>query len=308
MKKAISIFLTIVLIGLILGIYIIFGQDIEDMLKAYFSPTPEVSLGEVNEYYRNIDFDFVQNTNYFVPDDIQDLLNIYYTVLNSGQTKFTFYCPKEYTACLEDVKKLANDQNTLSDINNYVHPYNSFAHIETEYDSLGKVNLTIKHTYSEKEIQEINEKVNTLYQQLTSSEYSDYKNIEILHDYIINNAKYDSERAEKDDSPYHSDIAYGPLFEGYATCGGYTDLMQLYLEKMNIKSFRISSEEHVWNAVYYNNEWYHLDITWDDPVVDDGSDHITHNYFLIDTNKLQEIEPKQHNFNEEHYYELKKFK
>ena len=307
MKNAISIFLTLVLMGMIVTIYMVYGKVIEEMLNAYFSPPPEVTLGKVNEYYRNVDFDFVQNTNYFIPDDMQDLLNIYYTVLNSGKTKFSFYCPKEYTTCLEDVKILANDQNTLSDINNYVHPYNSFAHIETEYDSLGRVNLTIKHAYTKKQIQEINEKIESLYTLLVSENNSEYKNIEIIHDYIIDHSKYDSERAEKDDSPYHSDTAYGPLFEGYATCGGYTDLMELYLEKMNIKSFKVSSEEHVWNAVYYNNEWLHLDITWDDPVVDDGSDHLTHNYFLIDTNRLHDMEPTQHIFNEEHYYELKKF-
>ena len=38
---------------------------------------------------------------------------------------------------------------------------------------------------------------------------------------------------------YKSEIAYGPLFEGYAVCGGYTDLMELFLEKMNIKSYKI---------------------------------------------------------------------
>ena len=68
------------------------------------------------------------------------LLNIYYTVINSGKN-FTFYCPKKYDNCLNDVKKLANNQVLLSDINNYVHPYNSFSHIETEYDTLGRVTI-----------------------------------------------------------------------------------------------------------------------------------------------------------------------
>ena len=44
---------------------------------------------------------------------------------------------------------------------------------------------------------------------------------------------------------YASDIAYGPLFEGYGICGGYTDAMELFLEKMGIESYKISSDQHV---------------------------------------------------------------
>ena len=39
----------------------------------------------------------------------------------------------------------------------------------------------------------------------------------------------------KMDFTYKSNIAYGPLFENYAICSGYTDLMELFLEKLNIK-------------------------------------------------------------------------
>ena len=84
--------------------------------------------------------------------------------------------------------------------------------------------------------------------------------------------------------------------------------MELFLEKLGFRSYKVSSEDHVWNAVYYNYEWLNLDLTWDDPVASDGNNYLEYNYFLIDTNKLLEIEPTQHNFEPEHYYELKAFK
>ena len=80
--------------------------------------------------------------------------------------------------------------------------------------------------------------------------------------------------------------------------------MELFLEKMNVKSFKISSENHVWNAVYLNNKWYHLDLTWDDPVASNGKDYLEHDYFLIDTNKLLSLETEQHQFNKEIYKEF----
>ena len=107
-----------------------------------------------------------------------------------------------------------------------------------------------------------------------------------MHDYIINTTKYDSERSDNNVINYKSDIAYGPLFEGYALCGGYTDLYELLLEQMHIKSFKVSGDIHIWNAIELNGTWYNLDLTWDDPVTTSGEDRITHDYFLIDSNKL----------------------
>ena len=259
-----------------------------------------------NEYYRDYDFEYVQNTKNFSPTNMQELLNVYYTIINSGNTEFTFYCPSEYSQCLNDVQTISNDQTLLSDINNYVHPFNSFRHVSTEYDSIGRVTLTIEKAYSSDEIELINAKVDELYSNLVDSNDSDYNNILRVHDYIINNSKYDSDRSENNVINYKSDIAYGPLFEGYAICGGYTDLMQLFLERMNIKSFRVSSNQHIWNAVEIDNNWLNLDLTWDDPIVNDGSvDYLEHNFFLIDTFKLHQIEKTEHDFNYERYSELK---
>lgn len=302
-----SLWIILFLVVGFLGSTLFYYKDnVVQIVKSYLTPYQEITLGETNAYYRNYDFDFVQNINYFVPDNNQDILNIYYTVLNAGKDEFTFYCPSEYEHCLEDVKKIANDQNTLSDINNYVHPYNSFSHIETEYDSLGKVTIKIAHVYDEETINLINTKVDEIFQELVEDRFSTYKNIELIHDYIINNSKYDTVKSNDQESGYHSDIAYGPLFEGHGICGGYTDLMEIFLEKLGIKSFKVSSEQHVWNAVYYNSEWLNLDLTWDDPVASDGNDYLEHNYFLINTNRLLELETTEHTFNEEHYYELKR--
>ena len=122
---------------------------------------------------------------------------------------------------------------------------------------------------------------------------------------IINNSKYDSNRSDNNIVKYKSDISYGPLIEGYGLCGGYTDAMELFLEDLNVKSFKVSSENHVWNAVYLNNSWLNLDLTWDDPVTTDSSDVLNHDFFLITTEKLASLETSQHSFDLTIYSELK---
>lgn len=301
MKKTLA---TLGLLLIFIGLFLMKKDDINTIINKYFKWNNIVTLGDKNEYYRDYDFDFVQNTNNFRPNNYQDLLNIYYTVLNAGKSNFTFYCPNSYDNCLSDVKKLANDQDTLSDINNYVHPFNGFNHIESEYDSLGRVTINIIRSYDDNDIKMITSKIDELLPQLVSNTNSLENNIKNVHDYIVNNSKYDSNRSDKGVTSYKSDTAYGPLFEGYALCGGYTDLMELFLERMNIKSFKVSSENHIWNAVYINNNWKHLDLTWDDPVATDGKDYLEYNYFLIDTNQLLTLEQTEHNFNLKHYKEL----
>ena len=301
MKKTLA---TLGLLLIFIGVFLMKQDDINTIINKYFKLNNIVTLGDKNEYYRDYDFDFVQNTNNFRPNNYQDLLNIYYTVLNAGKSNFTFYCPNSYDNCLSDVKKLANDQDTLSDINNYVHPFNGFDHIESEYDSLGRVTINIIRSYDDNDIKMITSKIDELFPQLVSNTNSLENNIKNVHDYIVNNSKYDSNRSDNGVTSYKSDTAYGPLFEGYALCGGYTDLMELFLERMNIKSFKVSSENHIWNAVYFNNNWKHLDLTWDDPVASDGKEYLEYNYFLIDTDQLLTLEQTEHNFNLEHYKEL----
>lgn len=300
MKKLAELGVLFILIGILLS----YKDKIVEVVNVYFSPSKAVVLGEVNEYWRDYDFKFVQNTNNFMPQSKQDIYNIYYTAINAGKSSFTFYCPKEYANCIKDVQELANDQDVLSDINNYVHPYNAFSHIETTYDSIGRITIGVERSYKSEDMVLINDKVDTLYNQLVSSDKSQYENIKSVHDYIINHTVYDSQRSDRNIIQYKSDIAYGPLFEGYAICGGYTDLMQLFLEKMGIKNFRVSSDKHVWNAVLLNDVWYNLDLTWDDPVVVGGKNYLEHNYFMITTTKLLSIEKTEHVFNVEHYPEL----
>ena len=104
---------------------------------------------------------------------------------------------------------------------------------------------------------------------------------------------------------YKSDNAYGPLFQGMAVCGGYTDLYELLLEQMHIKSFKVSGDIHIWNAIELNGTWYNLDLTWDDPVTNTGQEVLLDDYFLISTSKMLSKDKSQHTFNQDVYSELK---
>lgn len=301
MKKYIVLLFLVILFGFTFA----FRKPLYNLYRTYFvKEEKEVTLTASNDYTRDYDFNYVKRTDDFTPSNYQDLLNIYYTVLNSGEEEFSFYCTDEYSECINDVDSLANNQKVLSTINNFVHPFNSFRHLETSYDDYGKVTLKIEHIYSNNDIKLINAKIEEIEKEIWNNSMSNEDKIKEAHNYIINNSKYDKDRSDNNIVKYKSDTAYGSLLEGYSLCGGYTDAMELFLEDMGIKSYKISSENHVWNAVNLNNAWYHLDLTWDDPITTDGSDILEYNFFLITTSELSELEGEQHNYDKNVYSEL----
>ena len=67
---------------------------------------------------------------------------------------------------------------------------------------------------------------------------------------------------------------------------------------------KISTINHIWNAVNINNEWLHLDLTWDDPVTDTNENVLLDDFFLISNNKLVGKNTKQHNYDINIYKEI----
>ena len=303
MKK---IFSSVIGCMLLVGVVYIFRENISNFFYNYYlNNSIEITSFTPNSYYRERNYDYVQITDDFVAKDKQHLLNIYYTIINSGIDSFTFKCSQEYSECLNDVESISNSSTILSNINSFVHPFNGFNSIGTEYSTTGKVVIKVEKTYSDEEIEIIDKLIRQFIRDKLINVSSNKEKVKIIHDFIINNTKYDKDRSDNNIVNYKSDIAYGPLVEGYALCGGYTDAMALFLDYCGILNFKVISDNHIWNAVYLDGEWYHLDLTWDDPVSRNGTDILDYSFFLISTEQLLEIENEQHIFDSEVFSELK---
>lgn len=289
-------------------------DSITDKIIFFLNQTNTTKIEIKNNYYKSNNYIFVSNTDNFTPYGIEDILNIMYSIINSGTTNFTFYCPKEYTNCVNDMKEITKDKTLLTHLNNFVHPFNSFSSIEASISDSGEIIIKVNYLYTEEETEQIEAKVKELINTLITPDITeDYDKIKTIHDYIINNTKYDLENSDE----MKSHKAYGPLFNNVATCNGYTDLMAIFLTEMGYDNYKVATTEeigdntegHVWNAVKIDNIWYHLDLTWDDPVSSDEEDYLYHKYFLIDTEELQtadaNITSTDHVFDESIYSELK---
>lgn len=307
MKKLLTTVILLIIFGLVATYY----NDIIKFIMYNFIYREDLIRDESNEYKRDYEWQFVKETDDFEPNNRQDILNIIYTMLNNGWDDFTFFCPVEYEECITEVESITNDAVLISNINNYVGIYNSYNKISVNINSFGRINILIDHLYSPEIINQLKSKVDEIYNEIITDDMSDYEKIKTIHDYIINHTSYDEERSNAIKSgnyetlKHSSNIAYGPLFTGKAICGGYADAMALFLDKMGLPNYKISSVSHIWNLVYIDSEWKHLDLTWDDPVVSTGEDAITDIFLLISTKELEEKETTQHIFDKNVFIEAK---
>ncbi len=299
----------------LLFLVIYFYKDINNFIITTFIYNQDVVLEEPNEYYVEDNFIYVNETSDFIAKEKQDILDILYTALNSGYDSFDFYCDQDYETCIEDLRVMmeyedptASTHKYISSINNFIHPFNTFDTLYVESNTLGKVTVEVSKVYNEEDIVLINQRVDEIYNSIIANEMDLETKIKTIHDYLINNSKYDETRDEfyttNNYYQYKSNIAYGTLLEGYAICGGYTDAMYLFLDKLDMTSMKVASENHIWNLININNEWKHLDLTWDDPVSSTGDDVLLDTFFLITTDELLEKDTENHTFDFSIYKEL----
>ena len=275
----------------------------------YYEYTVEKQYGNphTNKYFLEDNFTYVDNYINIGIKTKKELIDFIYFTLNSGTNYLERYIDINYTNYNNDITTLTSNngegfKETISILNNFVHPYNSSNNIKLTYGGNYTLGITVNKAYTDKEIDEINKIVDKVIEENITNKTPTKEKIKIIHDYIIDNTEYDKLKYEnKEDTTYKSNTAYGVLIEGYGTCNGYADAMAIFLNKMNIINYKISNNEHIWNLVYLDENWYHLDLTWDDPISDININRDT--YFLITTKTLEELNDNTHNFNKNIYKE-----
>ena len=302
-------FFTTVLFCILFVVAFTYREDIVNFVMSSAIQNKQVTLPNEEVNLNDFEFGFVKETDDFHVNNKQDILNVIYTVLNHGLTDLTFYCDKDYKNCQNDLSDISNDQTLLSTINNFVSPYNSYEKIYFKITSYGEVNMAIDKLYSDKEKSNIEDEIKEFEEANIKGSMNTRDKIKAFHDYLINNSVYDKARADAiekgdDHSTNNSHKATGPLIDGIALCSGYSDAMKIYLDKLNIPNYKISNSNHIWNLVYLDGKWLHLDLTWDDPVTTDGSNILLHKFFLISTDELHKLDATGHNFNIKYYPEM----
>lgn len=112
---------------------------------------------------------------------------------------------------------------------------------------------------------------------------TDAEKCQALHDYLIRTVVYDLETRDYGSSSAEPYNAYGALVSRRCVCDGYSEAYVLLLNRAGIEAQVVMSEtmSHSWAVVLLDGQWYHVDVTWDDPTPDAGpTETPAYTYFL----------------------------
>lgn len=139
-------------------------------------------------------------------------------------------------------------------------------------------------------INEVESIKNQIISQKTGNTYNDVK---MVHDYLINTIEYETTISKN--NIYN---IYGALVQNESVCEGYAKAFKYLLDELQIPCVMVigqatnskgETENHAWNYVQINGNWYAVDATWDDPVIIGngiiGND-VKYKYFLKGQNEF----------------------
>jgi len=118
---------------------------------------------------------------------------------------------------------------------------------------------------------------------------SDVQKTLLVHDRLANFCEYTLIEDTNAPEFLTTHSIYGAMVTGDAVCQGYAAAYTYMLDKLDIPSYICVSTalNHAWNIVYVNGNYYHVDVTFDDPLWGvtewNVAGNVIHDYFLVST-------------------------
>lgn len=211
------------------------------------------------------------------------------TLLNSdgGQDKLTQSFQDAWDAFMYDNVDLFYIDTTKVSIN---IQYESLGGIRTYKVSIGPRNngsYFLDTFKTQEEVEIAKAYMEDIRRQMTEQIATDgiYRKLGKVHNWLIETITYGGNTKDQ-----HT--IYGALANNKAVCEGYARAFKYLMDASGIPCILVSGtgtnsrgeeESHAWNYVQINENWYAVDVTWDDPILVNGGEltqELKYKYFL----------------------------
>lgn len=119
-----------------------------------------------------------------------------------------------------------------------------------------------------KKDREILNAAKSVLEECVAPDMSGYEKEEALYIWLSRSVRYDSSHNNSKGAPRTSYEPYGPLINGKGVCLGYATTFQLLMNMAGVECITVTGasnlmmNNHAWNMVRLNGEWYCADPTW----------------------------------------------
>lgn len=189
--------------------------------------------------------------------------------------EFTFSEPRDIDTIYKVYELLVNEEIELFYLDNKFY-----------YSGTPATKMKLGYNDTKLNIKKKKQDLNTATQEIlakVTSGMSDYDMVKLFHDEIIRTCVYDTEATNN---------IYGALVEKRTMCQGYAGAFLRLCNLTGIPALLITgstNEPHMWNMVKIDGEWYHIDLTWDDPDKEDYPEFCRYDYFGLDTATIKKL-------------------
>lgn len=134
--------------------------------------------------------------------------------------------------------------------------------------------------------------INSILNSIIKPGMTETEKIRTVHNWIVYNTTYNDKYYDRGDSFNH---VSNLLNNKTGVCQGYSVTFYIFMKQMGIPCTLVMGKtdnvSHAWNAVKLDGNWYYIDVTWDDPVVNGtsnypGGDNISYEYLLCTYNHI----------------------
>lgn len=158
------------------------------------------------------------------------------------------------------------------------YDFRGYRFVASGYKGNATIKFNVGYYQTANQIKFVQQKVDKILRKILTNRMNDHEKIKAIHDYIVLNVQYDTSYNQAINAPYFA------LSNGKTLCNGYAMLTYDMLKKAGIPVRLISGTSkgigHAWNLVRLDGRWYHLDVTWDDPVPDQAG-RLRYDYYLL---------------------------
>lgn len=159
------------------------------------------------------------------------------------------------------------------------------------YYKEGQTNIKIPFIFENEKLEQAKEEFDEKVEEVLNNapeNASDYELELYFNDYIVDNCEYNKKAAKVNIRIANEGNAYGALIDKKAVCEGYSRAFQLLCNRANIDCVSILGETedspHQWNCVKLDDNWYHVDVTWND--TDEDNQWVKYDYFNLSDEQI----------------------
>lgn len=117
--------------------------------------------------------------------------------------------------------------------------------------------------------------------EICNDDMTDFEKLRAIYEWLVLNVEYDNAALELAElgmssvelTKYDAWFAEGVFNNGVAVCEGYAKAFVILAKIENIPTIMVSGDNHAWNKVLYNGEWFGIDATHGNPAVRESSSY-----------------------------------